>query len=119
MMNDKVISIVDTARDNLIEVIKEVLLKEGPKKIHVELPNTWDEDRYYMEILTEVRFDDDGFVCVVCTTDHEDAETYTEEIELYSLDEIIKIIDGIDREPSSAPDISEEDRNIMTDLETF
>lgn len=98
MMNKNIEKIISSARESLIEEIKRKLKKSGyTVDVEVELPCTIDEDRYYTTIIQRLTLNENENVIVYSTCDIDDCDEDENEdpIELYSLDEIIKIIDAL------------------------
>lgn len=91
-MSQELDTIVSNTRKTLFDYIIKVMSKIGVKEITffepIEFPNDWDEDNYYMDIVTGLTLGDKNDIWAKVDIDG----TYDEEqIESYSIDEIIKI----------------------------
>ena len=91
--DDTIENIAMTARQNLVNVIRGCLDKQGEIEVNVVLCSDCDEDRYTHTTITSVAFDEDKNVVVNCEND--EGEKYSEDIMPYSLDEIYKIAKAV------------------------
>lgn len=89
--NERLNKALENFRNEMFEIIKEELVKVGGRKeIHHEIVNDWDDDRYYLVTISAIFLQDDElFVEAHCDLDD---ERYSEELQLYSCDEIIDMI---------------------------
>ena len=90
ILKDELDTIVSNARKALFDYIIKVMSKMGIKEINfskpIEFPNDWDEDNYYMTVVTGLTLYDKNDIWVKV----DDDGSYDEEkIQLYSIDEII------------------------------
>ena len=90
ILKDELDTIVSNARKALFDYIIKVMSKMGIKEINfskpIEFPNDWDEDNYYMTVVTGLTLYDKNDIWVKV----DDDGSYDEEqIELFSIDEII------------------------------
>lgn len=91
MKSERLDKILDQFRKELLEILKEEILKNGGRKeIHLELLNDWDEDRYDMATISEIFIENDELRVVVAHS--LDGETDYEELDQYDFDDIIEII---------------------------
>lgn len=90
-----IIENIETALTGLRDVIYEEIRKEleinGPVDINVQIPCDIDEDRYHTTTLTKVFLDEENNV-TVASTDDLDGEESTDDLSLYSVDEMLKIV---------------------------
>lgn len=91
-MSQELDTIVSNTRKTLFDYIIKIMSKIGVKEITfsepIEFPNDWDEDNYYMDVVTGLTLGDKNDIWAKVDIDG----TYDEEqLELYSIDEIIKI----------------------------
>ena len=90
-MKDRLNKALESFRNEMFEIIKEELIKAGGRKeIHHEIANDWDEDHYYLVTISAIFLQDDELF-VEAHSDQED-ESYSEELQLYSCDQIIDMI---------------------------
>lgn len=91
-MSQELDTIVSNARKALFDYIIKVMSKIGVKEITfskpIEFPNEWDEDNYYITVVTGLTLGDKNDIWVKIDVDGAYDE---EQIELYSIDEIIEI----------------------------
>ena len=92
ILKDELDTIVSNARKNLFDYIIKVMSKMGVEEITfsepIEFPNDWDEDNYYLTVVTGLTLCDKNDMWVKVDIDG----TYDEEeIQFYSIDEIITI----------------------------
>lgn len=90
ILKDELDTIVSNARKALFDYIIKVMSKMGIKEINfskpIEFPNKWDEDNYYMTVVTGLTLYDKNDIWVKV----DDDGSYDEEkIQLFSIDEII------------------------------
>ncbi len=90
ILKDELDTIVSNARKALFDYIIKVMSKMGIKEINfskpIEFPNDWDEDNYYMTVVTGLTLYDKNDIWVKV----DDDGSYDEEkIQLFSIDEII------------------------------
>lgn len=91
-MSQELDTIVSNARKALFGYIIKVMSKMGVEEIifskPIEFPNDWDEDNYYIDVVTGLTLGDknDIWVKVDINGDYDE-----EEIRCYSIDEIITI----------------------------
>lgn len=92
--NKRLNKALENFRNEMFEIIKEELIKVGGRKeIHHEIINDWDEDHYYLVTISAIFLQDDElFVEAHCDL-HD--ESYNEELELYSCDDIISMIEKL------------------------
>lgn len=90
MKNVRLDKALESFRNELIDIIKEELVKVGGKKdIKLEFANDFDEDRCFIVTINAI-FIEDGEVFVQATEGLYDEE-YNEELTLYSCDQIIEV----------------------------
>lgn len=77
------------------EIRKTVEESDGRVEISVELPSTIDEDRYRTLSLTAVFIDEDSEELMVEAYDNYYDCSESEPIELYSVDELLKIVSAL------------------------
>ena len=92
ILKDELDTIVSNARKNLFDYIIKVMSKMGVEEITfskpIEFPNDWDEDNYYITVVTGLTLGNKNDIWVKVDIDGDYDE---EQIELYSIDEIITI----------------------------
>lgn len=81
-------------RDVIYEEVRKELKENGPVDINVEIPCTIDEDRYHTTTLTKVFLDEENNVMVASTDDLYGVES-VDDLSLYSVDEMLKIVAAI------------------------
>lgn len=91
-MSQELDTIVSNARKALFDYIIKVMSKMEVEEITfskpIEFPNDWDEDNYYMTVVTGLTLCNKNDIWVKVDIDGEYDE---EEIQFYSIDEIITI----------------------------
>ena len=78
-------------RDVIYDEVRKELKENGPVDINVQIPCDIDEDRYHTTTLTKVFLDEENNV-TVASTDDLDGEESTDDLSLYSVDEMLKIV---------------------------
>ena len=91
--DDTIESIGMTARQNLVNVIRGCLDKQGEIEVNVDIYSNCDEDRYTHTTIKSVAFDEDKNV--VLNYEDDEGEEYSEDIMLFSFDEIFKIAKAV------------------------
>ena len=92
ILKDELDTIVSNARKALFDYIIKVMSKINAKEVTfskpIEFPNDWDEDNYYIDVVTGLTLGDKNDIWVKVDVDGAYDE---EEIQCYSIDEIITI----------------------------
>ena len=78
-------------RDVIYDEVRKELKENGPVNINVQIPCDIDEDRYHTTTLTKVFLDEENNV-TVASTDDLDGEECTDDLSLYSIDQMLKIV---------------------------
>ncbi len=102
ILKDELDTIVSNARKNLFDYIIKVMSKMGVEEITfsepIEFPNDWDEDNYYITVVTGLTLGNKNDIWVKVDIDGDYDE---EQIELYSIDEIITIASKLTKQYES------------------
>ena len=95
MLNKNVKIAISSCREILIEEVKKTLVESGGRvEVDVDFPCTIDEDRYHTQHLSAVLLLEDGSVAVE-SSDDLDGEVSQDPIELYSVDQMLEIIEAL------------------------
>lgn len=95
MLNKNVEFAISSCREVLVEEIRRTLEESGDRvEVDVDFPCTIDEDRYHTQHLSAVLLLEDGSVAVE-SSDDIDTEVSQDPIELYSVDQMLEIIDAL------------------------
>ena len=94
MFRESIQTALSGLRDIIYEEIRKELEENGPVDISVEIPCDIDEDRYHTTTITSVFLDEENNV-MVTSTDDLDGEETTDDLLLYSVDEMLKIVDAM------------------------
>ena len=95
MLNKNVKNAISSCREILIEEVRKTLVESGGRvEVDVDFPCTIDEDRYHTQHLSAVLLLEDGSVAVE-SSDDIDAEVSQDPIELYSVDQMLEIIEAL------------------------
>ena len=81
-------------RDVIYEEVRKELKENGPVDINVEIPCNIDENRYHTTTLTKVFLDEENNV-MIASTDDLYGEEGVDDLSLYSVDEMLKIVAAI------------------------
>lgn len=91
MIRENIETALTGLRDIIYEEIRKELEENGPVDINVQIPCDIDEDRYHTTTLTKVFLDEENNV-TVASTDDLDGEESTDDLSIYSVDEMLKIV---------------------------
>ena len=91
MIRENIKDALKGLRDVIYEEVRKELKENGPVDINVEIPCDIDEDRYHTTTLTKVFLDEENNV-TVASTDDLDGEESTDDLSLYSIDQMLKIV---------------------------
>ena len=95
MLNKNVEIAISSCREILIEEVKKTLVESGGRvEVDVDFPCTIDEDRYHTQHLSAILLQEDGSVAVE-SFDDLDKEVSQDPIELYSVDQMLEIIEAL------------------------
>ena len=95
MLNKNVEIAISSCREILIEEVKKTLVESGGRvELDVDFPCTIDEDRYHTQHLSAILLQEDGSVAVD-SFDDLDEEVSQDPIELYSVDQMLEIIEAL------------------------
>ena len=95
MLNKNVKIAISSCREILIEEVKKTLVESGGRvELDVDFPCTIDEDRYHTQHLSAILLQEDGSVAVE-SFDELDEEVSQDPIELYSVDQMLEIIEAL------------------------
>lgn len=94
MIRENIKDALKGLRDVIYEEVRKELKENGPVDINVEIPCDIDEDRYHTTTLTKVFLDEENNVTVASTDDLYGEES-TDDLSLYSVDEMLKIVAAI------------------------
>lgn len=94
MIRENIKHALEDLREVIYEEVRKELKENGPVEINVEIPCDIDEDRYHTTTLTKV-FLDEGNNVTVASTDDLDGEESADDLSLYSVDEMLKIVDAM------------------------
>ena len=95
MLNKNVKIAISSCREILIEEVKKTLVESGGRvEVDVDFPCTIDEDRYHTQHLSAVLLLEDGSVAVE-SSDDLDGEVSHDPIELYSVDQMLEIVEAL------------------------
>ena len=91
MINKNIEFALRGLRDVIYDEVRKELKENGPVDINVQIPSDIDEDRYHTTTLTKVFLDEENNV-TVASTDDLDGEESTDDLTIYSVDEMLKIV---------------------------
>ena len=91
MINKNIEFALRGLRDVIYDEVRKELKENGPVDINVQIPSDIDEDRYHTTTLTKVFLDEENNV-TVASTDDLDGEESTDDLAIYSVDEMLKIV---------------------------
>lgn len=94
MIRENIENALKGLRDVIYEEVRKELKENGPVDINVQIPCDIDEDRYHTTTLTKVFLDEENNV-TVASTDDLDGEESTDDLIMYSVDEMLKIVAAI------------------------
>ena len=95
MLNKNVEIAISSCREILIEEVKKTLVESGGRvEVDVDFPCTIDEDRYHTQHLSAILLQEDGSVAVE-SFDDLDKEVSQDPIELYSVDQMLEIVEAL------------------------
>ena len=95
MLNKNVEFAISSCREVLVKEIRKTLEESGGRvEVDVDFPCTIDEDRYHTQHLSAVLLLEDGSVAVE-SSDDIDAEVSQDPIELYSVDQMLEIVEAL------------------------
>ena len=95
MLNKNVKIAISSCREILIEEVKKTLVESGGRvEVDVDFPCTIDEDRYHTQHLSAILLQEDGSVAVE-SFDDLDKEVSQDPIELYSVDQMLEIVEAL------------------------
>ena len=94
MIRENINDALEGLREVIYEEVRKELKENGPVDINVEIPCDIDEDRYHTTTLTKVFLDEENNV-TVASTDDLDGEESTDDLIMYSVDEMLKIVAAI------------------------
>lgn len=91
MIRKSINDALEALRNVIYEEVRKELKEKGPVDINVEFPCDIDEDRYHTTTLTKVFLDEENNV-TVASTDDLDGEESADDLSMYSVDEMLKIV---------------------------
>ena len=94
MIRENINDALEGLREVIYEEVRKELKENGPVDINVEIPCDIDEDRYHTTTLTKVFLNEENNV-MVASTDDLDGEESTDDLIMYSVDEMLKIVAAI------------------------
>lgn len=94
MIRETIEIVLAELRNTICEEIRKELKASGPVEVHIEMPCDTNKDRFHTTTITKISLDENNNV-MVTSTNNLNGEEVSDDLMLYSVDEMLKIVNEI------------------------